>query len=52
MAATARHAEDLGLESVWVVDQLVAGTGAPLLDSVNSRRTRPGQGQGSLHELE
>src|ERR1700738_306890 len=34
MAATARHAEDLGLESVWVVDQLVAGTGAPFLDSI------------------
>jgi alkanesulfonate monooxygenase SsuD/methylene tetrahydromethanopterin reductase-like flavin-dependent oxidoreductase (luciferase family) len=33
MAATARHAEDLGLESVWVVDQLVAGTGTPFLDS-------------------
>jgi alkanesulfonate monooxygenase SsuD/methylene tetrahydromethanopterin reductase-like flavin-dependent oxidoreductase (luciferase family) len=33
MAATARHAEDLGYESVWVVDQLVAGTGVPLLDS-------------------
>ena len=25
MAATARHAEDVGLDSVWVVDQLVAG---------------------------
>jgi alkanesulfonate monooxygenase SsuD/methylene tetrahydromethanopterin reductase-like flavin-dependent oxidoreductase (luciferase family) len=34
VAATARHAEDLGLESVWVVDQLVAGSGTPLLDSV------------------
>lgn len=33
MRAAARHAEDLGLESVWVVDQLVAGTGAPFLDS-------------------
>lgn len=33
MAATARHAEELGFESVWVVDQLVAGTGAPLIDS-------------------
>ena len=36
MAATARHAEDLGLESVWVVDQLVAGTGAPFIESVVS----------------
>ena len=33
MAVAARHAEDLGLESVWVVDQLVAGTGSPVLDS-------------------
>jgi alkanesulfonate monooxygenase SsuD/methylene tetrahydromethanopterin reductase-like flavin-dependent oxidoreductase (luciferase family) len=33
MAATARHAEDLGFGSVWVVDQLIAGHGAPLLDS-------------------
>jgi alkanesulfonate monooxygenase SsuD/methylene tetrahydromethanopterin reductase-like flavin-dependent oxidoreductase (luciferase family) len=33
IAATARHAEAVGLESVWVIDQLVAGTGAPLLDS-------------------
>jgi alkanesulfonate monooxygenase SsuD/methylene tetrahydromethanopterin reductase-like flavin-dependent oxidoreductase (luciferase family) len=36
MAATARHAEDLGLESVWVIDQLVAGTGAPFVESVVS----------------
>ena len=34
LVATARHAEDLGLESVWVVDQLVAGNGAPVLDGV------------------
>jgi alkanesulfonate monooxygenase SsuD/methylene tetrahydromethanopterin reductase-like flavin-dependent oxidoreductase (luciferase family) len=33
MAATARHAEDVGFESVWVVDQLVAGTGGNILDS-------------------
>jgi alkanesulfonate monooxygenase SsuD/methylene tetrahydromethanopterin reductase-like flavin-dependent oxidoreductase (luciferase family) len=33
VAAAARHAEDLGFESVWVVDQLIAGTGAPVLDS-------------------
>lgn len=33
VAAAARHAEDLGLESVWVVDQLVPGTGYPVLDS-------------------
>ncbi|MCC6831160.1 MAG: LLM class flavin-dependent oxidoreductase [Thermoleophilia bacterium] len=32
--AAARLAEDLGYESVWVVDQLVAGTGVPVLDSV------------------
>jgi alkanesulfonate monooxygenase SsuD/methylene tetrahydromethanopterin reductase-like flavin-dependent oxidoreductase (luciferase family) len=31
--AAARHIEDLGLDSAWVVDQLVAGTGAPFLDS-------------------
>ena len=31
----ARHAEALGFESVWVVDQLVAGSGAPaLIDSI------------------
>jgi alkanesulfonate monooxygenase SsuD/methylene tetrahydromethanopterin reductase-like flavin-dependent oxidoreductase (luciferase family) len=34
VGAAARHAEDLGLESVWVVDQLVAGTGVPVLESV------------------
>lgn len=33
VVAAARHAEDLGFESVWVVDQLVAGTGGNLLDS-------------------
>jgi alkanesulfonate monooxygenase SsuD/methylene tetrahydromethanopterin reductase-like flavin-dependent oxidoreductase (luciferase family) len=33
MRQAARHVEDLGLESAWVVDQLVAGTGAPFLDS-------------------
>jgi alkanesulfonate monooxygenase SsuD/methylene tetrahydromethanopterin reductase-like flavin-dependent oxidoreductase (luciferase family) len=32
IAAAARHAEDLGLESVWAVDQLIAGTGTPLID--------------------
>jgi alkanesulfonate monooxygenase SsuD/methylene tetrahydromethanopterin reductase-like flavin-dependent oxidoreductase (luciferase family) len=36
VAASARHAEDLGLESAWVVDQLVAGTGAPFIESVVS----------------
>ena len=36
MAATARHAEDLGMESAWVVDQLIAGTGAPFIESVVS----------------
>jgi alkanesulfonate monooxygenase SsuD/methylene tetrahydromethanopterin reductase-like flavin-dependent oxidoreductase (luciferase family) len=34
LAAAARHAEALGFESVWVVDQLVAGTGTPFVDSV------------------
>jgi alkanesulfonate monooxygenase SsuD/methylene tetrahydromethanopterin reductase-like flavin-dependent oxidoreductase (luciferase family) len=33
VAAAARHAEDAGLESVWVVDQLVAGSGTPVADS-------------------
>ena len=33
VVAAARHAEDLGFESVWVVDQLVAGTGVPFVDS-------------------
>jgi alkanesulfonate monooxygenase SsuD/methylene tetrahydromethanopterin reductase-like flavin-dependent oxidoreductase (luciferase family) len=32
----ARQAEQLGFESVWVVDQLVAGTGVPVLDSLTS----------------
>jgi alkanesulfonate monooxygenase SsuD/methylene tetrahydromethanopterin reductase-like flavin-dependent oxidoreductase (luciferase family) len=29
----ARHAEALGFESVWAVDQLVSGTGVPIVDS-------------------
>jgi len=33
VAAAARHAERLGFESAWVVDQLVAGTGVPFVDS-------------------
>jgi alkanesulfonate monooxygenase SsuD/methylene tetrahydromethanopterin reductase-like flavin-dependent oxidoreductase (luciferase family) len=33
VVAAARHAEDLGFESVWVVDQLIAGRGVPFLDS-------------------
>jgi alkanesulfonate monooxygenase SsuD/methylene tetrahydromethanopterin reductase-like flavin-dependent oxidoreductase (luciferase family) len=33
VVGAARHAEDLGFESVWAVDQLVAGTGVPILDS-------------------
>jgi alkanesulfonate monooxygenase SsuD/methylene tetrahydromethanopterin reductase-like flavin-dependent oxidoreductase (luciferase family) len=33
VAAAARHAEQLGLESVWAVDQLISGSGAPILDS-------------------
>jgi alkanesulfonate monooxygenase SsuD/methylene tetrahydromethanopterin reductase-like flavin-dependent oxidoreductase (luciferase family) len=34
--AAARHAENLGFESAWVVDQLVAGTGVPVLDSLTA----------------
>lgn len=34
VVAAARHAEDLGFESVWVVDQLIAGTGAPFVESI------------------
>jgi alkanesulfonate monooxygenase SsuD/methylene tetrahydromethanopterin reductase-like flavin-dependent oxidoreductase (luciferase family) len=34
VVAAARHAEQLGLRSAWVVDQLVAGTGVPIIDSV------------------
>ena len=33
VVAAARHAEALGFESVWAVDQLVGGTGVPLLES-------------------
>lgn len=33
VAQAARHAERLGFESAWVVDQLIAGTGIPLVDS-------------------
>jgi alkanesulfonate monooxygenase SsuD/methylene tetrahydromethanopterin reductase-like flavin-dependent oxidoreductase (luciferase family) len=33
VAAAARTAEDLGFESVWAVDQLIAGTGTPLIDA-------------------
>src|SRR5882672_12566807 len=33
IVAAARHAEDLGFESAWVVDQLIAGTGSPFVDS-------------------
>ena len=33
VVAAARQSEDLGFESAWVVDQLVAGAGAPLVDS-------------------
>jgi alkanesulfonate monooxygenase SsuD/methylene tetrahydromethanopterin reductase-like flavin-dependent oxidoreductase (luciferase family) len=50
--AAARHAEQLGFESVWVVDQLVAGTGAPFIESVvalstaaaATQRVKPGFG--------
>ena len=33
VVAAARHVEDLGFESAWAVDQLVAGTGVPFVDS-------------------
>jgi alkanesulfonate monooxygenase SsuD/methylene tetrahydromethanopterin reductase-like flavin-dependent oxidoreductase (luciferase family) len=33
VAAAAGHAEQLGFESVWSIDQLIAGTGSRLLDS-------------------
>ena len=33
IVTAARHAEALGFESVWVVDQLVSGTGIPIADS-------------------
>jgi alkanesulfonate monooxygenase SsuD/methylene tetrahydromethanopterin reductase-like flavin-dependent oxidoreductase (luciferase family) len=33
IAAAARHAEGLGFDSVWAIDQLVGGTGVPLVDS-------------------
>ncbi|HEX4226659.1 MAG TPA: LLM class flavin-dependent oxidoreductase [Pseudonocardiaceae bacterium] len=36
VVAAARQAEDAGLDSVWVVDQLVAGTGVPVLDSLTA----------------
>ncbi|ONM48023.1 LLM class flavin-dependent oxidoreductase [Nocardia donostiensis] len=36
VGAAARHAEDLGFESVWVADQLIAGTGVPVLESLTS----------------
>jgi alkanesulfonate monooxygenase SsuD/methylene tetrahydromethanopterin reductase-like flavin-dependent oxidoreductase (luciferase family) len=52
VVAAARHAEDLGFDSVWAVDQLVAGTGVPILDSATvlaaaagaTRRVRLGYG--------
>jgi alkanesulfonate monooxygenase SsuD/methylene tetrahydromethanopterin reductase-like flavin-dependent oxidoreductase (luciferase family) len=34
VVAAARHAAELGFESVWAVDQLIAGTGVPLVDSM------------------
>jgi alkanesulfonate monooxygenase SsuD/methylene tetrahydromethanopterin reductase-like flavin-dependent oxidoreductase (luciferase family) len=33
VVTAARQNEDLGFESAWVVDQLVAGTGVPFIDS-------------------
>src|SRR5215470_6478849 len=40
--AAARHAEDLGFESAWVVDQLIAGTGSPFVDSTVALSTAAG----------
>jgi alkanesulfonate monooxygenase SsuD/methylene tetrahydromethanopterin reductase-like flavin-dependent oxidoreductase (luciferase family) len=34
VVAAARHAEELGFESAWAVDQLVAGAGVPLIESI------------------
>jgi alkanesulfonate monooxygenase SsuD/methylene tetrahydromethanopterin reductase-like flavin-dependent oxidoreductase (luciferase family) len=36
VTAAARHAESVGLESAWAVDQLVTGSGVALLDSTVS----------------
>lgn len=36
IVAAARHAEALGFESVWVVDQLIAGTGVPFVESITA----------------
>jgi alkanesulfonate monooxygenase SsuD/methylene tetrahydromethanopterin reductase-like flavin-dependent oxidoreductase (luciferase family) len=33
VSRAARHVEDLGFESAWAVDQLVAGTGVPFVES-------------------
>lgn len=33
VVVAASHAEDLGFESAWAVDQLVSGTGVPIVDS-------------------
>ncbi len=51
VAAAARHAEDLGLESVWVVDQLVVGGGA-LRDLIAGRPVQlDGRPDGPLVQL-
>src|SRR5262245_46499570 len=52
VVAASRHAEDLGFDSVWAIDQLVGGTGVPILDSATvlaaaagaTRRVRLGFG--------
>jgi alkanesulfonate monooxygenase SsuD/methylene tetrahydromethanopterin reductase-like flavin-dependent oxidoreductase (luciferase family) len=36
LVRAARYAEELGFESVWVGDQLIVGTGLPLLDCLTS----------------
>ncbi len=33
VAASARHAEAIGLESAWAIDQLVTGSGMPFIES-------------------
>jgi alkanesulfonate monooxygenase SsuD/methylene tetrahydromethanopterin reductase-like flavin-dependent oxidoreductase (luciferase family) len=44
ITAAARHAEDLGLESVWAVDQLIAGTVALAAAARATSRVRLGFG--------
>ena len=45
VVAAARHAEHLGFESVWAVDQLVSGTGVPITCPLTSISRRGGCGR-------